>query len=78
MHLMFAHKMIVTPQQNGYTGISTVLSKRLILYLKMSAFLGCFHLFPKEMVMNFLSHGSIWRFGYVCAIFFFRYDFQRF
>jgi len=46
MHLMFAHKMTVNPQQNGYTGIITVLSKRLILCLKMTAFSRLFSFIP--------------------------------
>jgi hypothetical protein len=35
---MFAHKLIVNPRQNEYKGIISVLSKRLILCLKMTAF----------------------------------------
>jgi hypothetical protein len=38
--------MIVNPQQNEYTGIITVLSKRLIFYLKMIAFSRLFSFIP--------------------------------
>jgi hypothetical protein len=43
---MLAHKMIVHPQQNGYAGIITVLSKRLVLYLEMAAFPKLFLFIP--------------------------------
>jgi len=38
--------MIVKPQQNGYTGIITVLSKRSILYLEMMRFSRLFSFIP--------------------------------